>query len=81
MKKKRLLKVYPRWYDYERNDAPHSEILLKGNWLTKAGFLPGDHVEVYIHKGWLHILKIKEKGGETNEARESSEEQRGQSSL
>ena len=81
MKKERRLKVYPRWYDYDRNDTPHSEILLKGNWLTKAGFLPGEHVEAHIHRGWLHIIKIKEKGDETNEARESSEEQRRESSV
>lgn len=82
--KRRILKVEPLWYDYERHDAPHSRIRLKGRWLIEAGFLPSDHVVVMIGKGWLYIrkqFKNEKKGGETNGQRESSEEQRGQGSV
>ena len=56
----RTLTVRQGWYDYQAKQtyqqrATIAEILLKGKWLTEAGFIIGQTVNVDIQQGKLVI--------------------------
>lgn len=56
--KTRILKIEPIYNERtERHMAPPSYLRLKGYWLARAGFLPGDRVEITTNAGRLVIRK------------------------
>ncbi len=54
--KTRILKVEPIHGQQTEGKAPPSYLRLKGYWLTRLGFQPGDHVEV-LPKGRRLIIR------------------------
>jgi hypothetical protein len=48
--KDRNLTVEPHYYRTTWREKKTSKIRLKGKWLEKAGFLPGDRVDVKVDK-------------------------------
>jgi hypothetical protein len=56
--KTRILKVEPIYTEHTTSHrTPPSYLRLKGYWLTKLGFQPGDRVEVNSTDGELIIRK------------------------
>ena len=57
--------------------TPHrSHIRLKGAWLQRAGFAPGDRVEVRVEPGRL-VIELKGKNHEANEGMVGAVDARG----
>ena len=63
----RKLTVIERYYDSDFGNGSHGEIRIKGKWLSKHGFNPGDTVKVIPTHGQLIILKDPEGRSKSND--------------
>lgn len=59
----KLKTIFPRTYDHDIQGGGgvsvyHGEILLKGKYLTKYGFMPGNLCSVFLDKGIIIIKPV-----------------------
>jgi len=58
--KTRQLKVYKQGLNPETLNSSQPEIKLRGQWLEKAGFKPGDSITVFVRQNEITIKRREE---------------------